>query len=191
MTTRTSAQTAVLAGLAVAAVGVWWWAQDDGGEPGAYVEIEGVGDTSAVYVAPDLTGRALPTEGVVPIDDGQVAFGELTGPLVVNVWASTCVPCRDEMPALQAFAEQYAGKVTVVGIDPLDSEGDLRDFADEVGVTYPLYRDPDGVFQVDLGIELIPTTLFVRADGTIARLFMGALDQDSLAALVASELGVD
>ena len=193
---RPSPRTAIAAGLAVATAGVWWWAtQDEPSKPNGYatdahVEIEGVGDTSAVYVAPELDGRRLPTAGVITTQDGQTPFADLQGPLVVNVWASTCVPCRDEMPALQAFAEEYAGKVTVVGVDPLDGAGDLADFADELGITYPLYRDPDGVFQVELGIELIPATLFVRADGTIAQLYMGALDQDSLAALVASELGV-
>lgn len=190
MAPRPSARTAVAAGLAVVAAGVVWWARGDDTAPGAYVEIDGVGDTSAVYVAPDLAGRRLPVDAVVPIDDSQVAFGDLQGPLIVNIWASTCVPCRDEMPALQAFATAYAGKVTVVGVDPLDGEADLREFADDLGISYPLYRDPDGTFQVELGIELIPTTLFVRADGTIAQLYMGALDQDRLAALAASELGV-
>lgn len=194
---RPSPRTTIATGLAVATAGVWWWAAADdsprttGYVTDARIEVEGSGDTSAVYVAPQLDGRLLPSTGVVGTQPGQTPFADLRGPLVVNVWASTCVPCRDEMPALQAFAQAYAGKVAVVGVNPLDGADELRRFAAETGVSYPLYRDPDGVFQVELGIELIPATLFVRADGTIAQLYLGALDQDRLAALVASELGVD
>lgn len=183
------------AGLAAVATGVWWWGHDGGTDNGPRVVIEGVGDTGAVETAPDITDRSLPADVSVLGSDGVshslASLASLAGtPVVVNVWASTCVPCREEMPALQAFADEYAGRVGVVGIDPLDTAREMAAFADEVGVGYPLYRDPDGMVQVEFGIPALPTTLFVRADGTVAGVHLGALSTQELKALVASELGV-
>lgn len=180
------------AGLAVVAAGVWWWGHDAGTDNGPRVVIEGVGDTGAVATAPDITDRRLPDDVRVVGTDGVAhSLASLAGtPIVVNVWASTCVPCREEMPALQAFADAYGGRVGVVGIDPLDTAREMTAFAAEVGVSYPLYRDPDGAVQVEFGIDSLPTTLLVRADGTVAAVHLGALAEEELNALVASELGV-
>jgi thiol-disulfide isomerase/thioredoxin len=192
MARRPSLQAGVAAGLAVVAAGVWWWGHDSGTDNGPRVVIEGVGDTGAVETAPDITDRTFPADVSVLGTDGVAhSLASLTGaPMVVNVWASTCLPCRLEMPALQAFADEYAGQVAVVGIDPLDSASEMRGFAHEVGVTYPLYRDPEGVVQVEFGVADLPTTLFVRADGTVAAVHLGALSEEELKTLVASELGV-
>ena len=125
-------------------------------------------------------------------DGSRVRLSSLVGdtPLLINVWASTCVPCRQEMPALQALADDLSGSLMVVGLDPLDTADEVAAFAADTGVTYPLYRDPDGVVQVQFGIDQLPTTLLVRADGTIAAVHVGALSGDELRRLVRDELGV-
>lgn len=192
MARRPSLQAGVAAGLVVVTAGVWWWGHDGGTDTDPRVVIEGVGDTGAVETAPDITDRSLPGDVSVLGTDGLAhTLASLADtPIVLNVWASTCAPCRQEMPALQAFAAEYAGRVGVVGIDPLDSHTEMTAFADELGVTYPLYRDPNGMVQVEFGIADLPTTLFVRADGTIAAVHIGALGAEELKALVASELDV-
>ena len=87
---------------------------------------------------PDVTLDALS-------GDEQLALRELRGPMVINLWASWCVPCRKELPHYQAFAEKYADKVDVVGIDFQDTRpAAARELARETGVQYPLFSDPDG-----------------------------------------------
>jgi cytochrome c biogenesis protein CcmG/thiol:disulfide interchange protein DsbE len=70
------------------------------------------------------------------------------GPAVVNLWASWCGPCRDELPLYQDYAQKHSGKVDVIGIDFQDTQvGKARQLIRDTGVTYPLYQDPDGVMR--------------------------------------------
>ena len=109
----------------------------------------------------------------------KVALSDIKGPAVVNFWASTCGPCRKEMPALAAFAKQYAGQVSVVGVDWLETyPGAALDLADQAGVTYPLVADPCGDLQrssLHPGNGM-PFFYFVRADGSVSKPATGGLD---------------
>lgn len=89
---------------------------------------------------------SLPDVGLPCLGGGpDVALAALRGPLVINVWASWCGPCRDELPVYQRFAEQYAGRVVVLGIDFNDTQPRAAlELARDSGVTYPLVADPDG-----------------------------------------------
>ena len=64
---------------------------------------------------------------------------------MVNLWASWCGPCKRELPQYAAFAKKYAGKVDVLGIDFQETRPSAaRELARKSGVTYPLFKDPDG-----------------------------------------------
>ncbi len=90
---------------------------------------------------PDVTLDALS-------GDEQLALRELRGPMVINLWASWCVPCRKELPHYQAFADKYADQVDVVGIDFQDTRpAAARELARDTGVQYPLFSDPDGTMR--------------------------------------------
>lgn len=120
---------------------------------------------------PDVTLAAL--EG-----DGSLDLGELRGPVVVNLWASWCAPCRDELPVYAEFAERHQGVVDVVGIDTEETSPEkARDLARETGVGYPLYADPDGLLRA-IGL---PKVVLVGADGDIA--FEQYVEIDDLAQL--------
>ena len=88
----------------------------------------------------------LPVVTLQPLGAGKpVDLAALRGPLVINLWASWCAPCRDELPHYQAFAQKYAGKVDVLGIDFQETRPSAaRELARKSGVTYPLFEDPDG-----------------------------------------------
>ncbi len=76
---------------------------------------------------------------------GGVRLGELRGPMVVNLWASWCTPCRKEMPLYEDFARRHAKQVKVLGIAFQDTRpGAAQALARRAGVTYPLLDDPDG-----------------------------------------------
>lgn len=92
-------------------------------------------------------------------------LGSLRGPAVLNLWASWCVPCRRELPLYQAFAQQYAGKVNVLGIDFQDpQQGKARQLIRQTGVTYPLYADPDGKLPA-IGL---PKVILIDPKGSVA-----------------------
>jgi cytochrome c biogenesis protein CcmG/thiol:disulfide interchange protein DsbE len=113
---------------------------------------------------------------------GSVTLAALHGQAVVlNFWASTCGPCKQEMPRLQAAAERWSGKpVQIVGIDVLDSRGAARAFAQSHGVTYSIGYDPLGDTIVPYGVFNTPTTFFVDKRGLIVKRILGPVSKAEL-----------
>jgi cytochrome c biogenesis protein CcmG/thiol:disulfide interchange protein DsbE len=108
----------------------------------------------------------LPEATLQPFGDGQpVDLADLRGPMVINLWASWCGPCRDELPQYQAFSQKYAGKVDVLGIDWQDTRTDkARALIRQTGVTYPLVTDPGG----RLHNKYLPKLILIDAKGKVA-----------------------
>jgi cytochrome c biogenesis protein CcmG/thiol:disulfide interchange protein DsbE len=106
--------------------------------------------------------------------------------VVVNFWASWCVPCREEMPALEEVSQGYAeaGKpVTVIGVDASDVRSEAARFLDEVGVTYPTVYDQQGLrggVAASWTVTGLPQTWFVAPDGSRAGRIAGRLTVDDL-----------
>lgn len=88
-------------------------------------------------------------------------------PVVLNFWASWCVPCRVEMPAIDAVAHQRP-EILFLGIAVQDTESATRGFADEVSVSYPLGHDSGGTILEKYPILGLPATWFITADGKVA-----------------------
>src|SRR5205807_4097898 len=104
------------------------------------------------------------------VQQGQpaVSLQALRGkPVVINFWASWCLPCRREMPAFQAAHEALGGKVAFVGIDNKDFQKDALDLVRTTGIRYPSGFDPDGSVASRYGLVGLPTTVFVSADGRL------------------------
>jgi cytochrome c biogenesis protein CcmG, thiol:disulfide interchange protein DsbE len=112
-------------------------------------------------------------------------------PLVLNVWASWCIPCRKEMPAFQSVYAQARGTVGFLGVDYLDELGAARRLAADTGVTYPLAADPKGTEVSKLGVTALPTTLFFSADGVLRGRRFGELDAERLRAAIRTYLGLE
>ncbi len=138
-----------------------------------------------------LPAVTLPCFGGGP----DVDLSRLRGPLVVNLWASTCGPCRQEMPVLQSFHEEYGDRVGVLGIDYQDVQtGAAMDLVRQTGVTYPLLADP----QADLSgadpfpvLQGLPFLALVDEQGRVAHREYTILDSEQqLADLVDHHLGV-
>lgn len=107
--------------------------------------------------------RSLPDLTLKAFDTGpSLDLSEVRGPTVINLWASWCGPCRRELPIYEAFAKKYDGRVKVIGIDFQDTqEGRARDLIRETGVTFPLYRDPDGALRA----RGLPQVILIDKDG--------------------------
>jgi len=112
-------------------------------------------------------------------------------PLVLNVWASWCVPCRKEMPAFQSVYLRARGTVGFLGVDYLDEADAARHLAADTGVTYPLAADPKGTQVTKFGVTALPTTLFFSADGLLRGRSFGELNADRLRAAIRTYLGLE
>jgi thiol-disulfide isomerase/thioredoxin len=102
----------------------------------------------------------------------DVSLASLAGkPLIVNFWATWCGPCRLETPQLEALSRRYRDRgLVVLGISTDDEAADIRRFADQFKVSYPLLVGLNRTdVQAAFGWEgLLPTSVLVRKDGTIA-----------------------
>jgi len=101
-------------------------------------------------------------------------------PVLVNIWASWCSPCRHEAPFLATASETYGDRVQFVGVDILDARDSARAFMHESGWTYPSVYDPNGAIRDGLGIIGQPATLFYDADGTLVKQWLGPLTEEAL-----------
>ncbi|HEX5581533.1 MAG TPA: TlpA disulfide reductase family protein, partial [Gemmatimonadaceae bacterium] len=110
-------------------------------------------------------------------------------------WATWCLPCREEMPSMQALHEAYARDglaIVAVSIDDPGSERAIRDFAAEYGLTFDILHDPSGDIRRIYQTTGVPETFLIDAGGRIVRKQIGATDWNSSGnrALVAGLLGV-
>ncbi len=111
----------------------------------------------------------LPVEGSFPsvsLDEFEGILVGLRGqPVVVNIWASWCAPCRTEMPLLQDAADTYAGRAVILGLASKDDKVEAEKFLNELGLTYPNVFDSNGDARVALGLTAYPTTYVFGRDG--------------------------
>ena len=123
----------------------------------------------------------------------EVRLAGLRGrPMIINVWAQWCGPCRDEAPFLADVAAGNRSDVLVMGIDHADNDpARALEFARVAAWRYPQLQDQDLVLRRDLQVTALPQTLFVRADGTIAHRQRSPLSSaDEIRGLSERHLGV-
>ena len=110
------------------------------------------------------------------------ALGELLGstPVVVNFFASWCVPCIDEMPAFEAVHRSLGDRVTFVGMANRDTAEQALGTVEATGVTYPTYDDPDASALTYFGGLGMPTTVFIDASGEVVDVHSGPLTEAEL-----------
>ncbi len=101
-------------------------------------------------------------------------------PVLVNLWASWCVPCQREMPLLQAAHEATGARMLFLGVDTADERASALDFLASVGVTYPQLTDPSGTTRAALGTQGIPVTVVADASGRVTYRHVGALTATQL-----------
>ena len=167
-------------------------------------------DTPALRQAKDRIGMQDCEPGTgEPVDGGlpsvtlpclgggpAVDLSSLRGPMVINLWQANCGPCRKEMPALQAFHEQYADQVAVVGIDFNDVHPDgAMALAEDTGATYPSVADPGGDLMAEETFAIarrgLPVFLFVDETGRVVGEDSGGITSVAeVKALVAEHLGI-
>lgn len=138
-----------------------------------------------------IVGREAPAFDLQTLDGERLALAELRGsPVVLNFWASWCIPCREEAPLLTTAAREYEARgLRVVGIVYQDSAESARDFMDQYGQTYPGLLDPDGRTAIDYGVFGIPETFFIDRDGIVRSRQVGPVTEEGLERQIRELLG--
>jgi cytochrome c biogenesis protein CcmG/thiol:disulfide interchange protein DsbE len=138
-----------------------------------------------------VVGRPAPALAASGLDGRVHALADGRGRLTwVNFWATSCEPCRTEMPAMQRLADAYGDRLLILGVDWGESEAPVRDFVERYGVTYPILLDPtlDNFYRWS-SLDGLPRHYFVDADGTLVRQVIGPLDPTAMASLLAELIG--
>lgn len=143
----------------------------------------GLGRGSSEPVRSALVGRAAPPLVGTTLDGAPFDLAQLDGHVVlVNIWASWCVPCGDELPLIVQAQERLAqAGLRVVTIDTRDGPVAARALLEEVGATaLPAVTDPDGRLAVSWGAHGVPETFVVDADGVIRAFHPGPISAEWL-----------
>jgi cytochrome c biogenesis protein CcmG/thiol:disulfide interchange protein DsbE len=148
--------------------------------------IWGIGKQAAGSVGQvPVAVRPAPAFSIQLFDGGTFDLAAMKGkPVLVNFWASWCIPCEDEAPTLERIARAYRDRVTFIGVDVQDTDAGGREFIHRFGVSYPNGPDPSGSISVDYGMSGVPESYFVDRDGKIVRKWQGPLDDQRLRAFL-------
>ena len=141
--------------------------------------------SDGIAINTELTGQQLPKVDLTTLKGEKISTQTLTGaPIIINIWYSTCEPCRRELPVLASAAAQYLDQVRFVGVNIKDSASVAKEFAAQYGVEFELLLDTNGQFISKLGIATAPVTLTVDAQGVIIDQVAGEISARKLDELV-------
>jgi thiol-disulfide isomerase/thioredoxin len=136
-------------------------------------------EVAALVLAPHAGG---PEQRLGDIRDDQ--------PLVLNLFASWCQPCIEEMPAFERVHQDLGSEVDFAGLAVANPPEDALGIVERTGVTYPTFGDAADAASELFGVVKLPTTVFIQADGTVTDVHTGELTEDELRAAIDSQLGV-
>ena len=146
---------------------------------------------SSVGARPVSAGSPAPDFSVADVHGGEATLATFAGKvLLLNVWATWCAPCREEMPSMQRLYDLFAREdfeIAAISVDApqasirsaLGGGGDPVAFADELGLTFPILLDPDGEIQGIYQTSGVPESFLIGRDGYIYKKVAGATTWDS------------
>lgn len=163
------------AGLAIIAVAC---------SPSSATDTPGATTPQEVEIAPTFT---------VPTADGEFSLAEHLAsdgrPIFLNLWASWCFPCREEMPALNSSSRTYP-EILFIGVSVQDSRSDAEEFVEEIGVSYLIaFDEQDDVDSAYKPLGL-PASYLISADGVILERIFGKVTEEDLAKKFAEHFGL-
>jgi peroxiredoxin len=146
-----------------------------------------VGLTAACSGAGDFRpleiGDTAPAYSALTMQGDTISLRSLRGqPVLLNVWATWCIPCRQEMPAIEQLHAGFADsglKVIAVSVDEAGSNADVRQFIKTFGLTFTVARDPDKRVSQTFRTIGVPETFLIDRNGRIARRWIGEFDAAS------------
>ena len=133
--------------------------------------------------------QPLPAGGVLETAELAEFEGMLVGlrgtPVIVNIWASWCAPCRTETALLERTWRAHGEEVVFIGVASRDAFGAAEDFMDDFDVTYANVFDRSGDIRKALGLRGFPTTYVFDREGRLRMTIVGGVSEQRLAAILA------
>jgi thiol-disulfide isomerase/thioredoxin len=122
--------------------------------------------------------KAAPDFMLLDIDGKQVSLKQYRGKVVfLNFWATWCIPCREEMPALERLHQTYQDQdLAIISIDLKEGADQVKTFFQKHGLSFPSLLDPNGVVFRDYLVAGMPTTYLIDRDGTMVARGVGGRD---------------
>ncbi len=142
-------------------------------------------------IPPVTTGTVAPDFEVEDLDGGLVRLSDHSGDVVlVNIWATWCLPCREEMPSMERLYQEIGGDGFEIMAVSIDAElgffdltgnvgGDIREFANSLGLTFPILHDPSGGIMRLYRATAVPETFLIGRDGIIYKKVAGGTEWDA------------
>jgi cytochrome c-type biogenesis protein len=138
-------------------------------------------ETPEIQRAPEV-GAIAPEYAAVTLAGDSVSLGDLEGELVLlNVWATWCIPCQEEIPALQRLHEQYSQeglRIVGVSVDARGEEQNVREFAENFGVGYDIWLDPAERVISTFRVLGVPNTYLIDREGRVLWKHIGPVADD-------------
>jgi len=138
---------------------------------------------------PVMAGEPAPHFAATTLDGQERSLQDYRGKVVLlNIWATWCPPCREEMPSMQELSEKLTGTDFEIVAVSVDAEnvgglgwggnlgGDVPAFVDELGLTFPILRDPSGLIADTYQATGLPESFLIGRDGLIYRKVPGGTD---------------
>lgn len=101
--------------------------------------------------------------------------------ILVNLWATWCPPCRDEMPTLQKFYEKYKEKgFVLIAIDQEETPEIVAPFVAEFGLTFPVWLDLDYLAEREFNTSNLPSSYVIDRNGTVRLMWIGGISKSNL-----------
>jgi cytochrome c biogenesis protein CcmG/thiol:disulfide interchange protein DsbE len=136
----------------------------------------------AACSSPSIAIEDVPPLPGITVEEVEDLLAASDRPVVLNVWASWCGPCRSEAPLLRAAHAEFGDRITFVGVDVEDDQDGARRFVAEFGLDgFDHYFDPGGAVRAHLGGFGVPQTFFFAPGGEPIRTHHGVIDERALA----------
>ncbi len=124
-------------------------------------------------------GELAPAYSAALLDGGTASIADYRGQVVLlNVWATWCAPCRQEIPYLQSLHDAHATQglaIIGVSVDAAGAEGTIREFRTDFGMTYPIWLDPEEKVQTTFLALGVPATYLIDREGTLRWKHLGTV----------------
>lgn len=141
---------------------------------------QGVGqDVSAAPVKVDYPAPSL---SLTDLEGAARSLSDYRGQVVlVNIWATWCPPCREEMPTLESFYREYRDRgFVIIGVNDGDIAIDVRDFVSAYGLTFPVWLDPAYLSESAFNTMNLPSSFVIDRQGQVRLQWVGGIDREKL-----------
>ena len=142
-------------------------------------------ETKPAETKPEHNDSAPSGFAIYDGDGNKVYLSDFAGkPVILNFWASLCVPCKKEMPDFNEKYLEYGDDIQFLMIDFAkdDDIEDAKEYVSEMGYKFPIYFDKDGNFTFSYEVVGFPTTVFIDADGNVKDKYRGTISEETLQA---------